>query len=59
MFSDNDEPVDDEDSLSPAEAIRARESRDVTRIIATAVEKGWCRESLGEDTYRHDGLQWR
>ncbi|NDZ92850.1 UvrD-helicase domain-containing protein [Streptomyces sp. SID6673] len=59
VFSDNDEPVDDEDSLSPAEAIRARESRDVTRIIATAVEKGWCRESLGEDTYRHDGLQWR
>lgn len=60
VFPDNDEPVDDEDSLSPAEAIRARESRDVARIIATAVETGWQRESLDDDkTYQRDALRWK
>ena len=60
VFPDNDEPVDDEASLSPAEAIRARESRDVARIIATAVDKGWCRESRADDeTYGHAALTWK
>ena len=60
VFPDNDEPVDDEASLSPAEAIRARESRDVARIIATAVDKGWCRESRADDeTYEHAALTWK
>ncbi|MBA5845671.1 UvrD-helicase domain-containing protein [Gordonia amicalis] len=59
VFPDADEPVDDEDSLSPAEAIRAREARDVARIIATAVEKKWCREHFDGDQYRHHPLRWK
>uniref|UniRef100_UPI003D8A9B9A UvrD-helicase domain-containing protein n=1 Tax=Gordonia sp. B7-2 TaxID=3420932 RepID=UPI003D8A9B9A len=59
VFPDNDEPVADEQSLSVAEATRARESRDVARIIATAVEHRWCKELLNGEVYEHTPLQWK
>ncbi|GAB90606.1 UvrD-helicase domain-containing protein [Gordonia rhizosphera] len=59
VFPDRDEPVADEHSLSVAEATRARESRDVARIIATAVERGWCKETPAGDSHEHTPLQWK
>ncbi|ETA04872.1 UvrD-helicase domain-containing protein [Gordonia alkanivorans] len=59
VFPDTEEPVDDEDALSPAEALRARESRDVARIIATAIENGWRKETFDGDAYEHVPLRWK
>ena len=59
VFSDQDAPVDDEQSLAPADVTRARESRDVAKIIATAVEKRWCKELFNGTNYDHTSLQWK
>ncbi|TSE01827.1 AAA family ATPase [Skermania sp. ID1734] len=48
VFCD-DEPVADEDSLTPAEALRAREARDVAKVIATALKRGWRKETPSFD----------
>lgn len=58
VFPDTEDPVDDEDALGKAEIPRARESRDVARIIATAVEKGWCHEAWRDQQYSHAPLAW-
>ncbi|AFR49077.1 UvrD-helicase domain-containing protein [Gordonia sp. KTR9] len=55
----SDEQVSDEASLSDADVTRARESRDVARIIATAVERGWCKESFTGSGYDHQAVQWK
>lgn len=59
VFPDTDEPVADEQSLGKAEVIRARESRDVARIVATAVHEQWCKESHRDNEFHHDPLQWK
>ena len=59
VFPDQDEPVADEQALSTSEALRARESRDVARIIATAVEDGWRKELRGDDDFIHEPLRWK
>ncbi len=59
VFPDTDEPVADEQSLSKAEVIRARESRDVARIVATAVHDQWRKESYRDDAFHHEPLQWK
>ncbi|MDP9639003.1 ATP-dependent helicase/nuclease subunit A [Rhodococcus cercidiphylli] len=53
VFEDSGEAVQDEHLLTPSEVLRARESRDVTRIIATALEQGWQKETGGFGKYTH------
>lgn len=52
-FVDDSDPADDELGLSPAELLRAREAKDVARIIGTAIEKGWRKEIGGFGEYEH------
>lgn len=59
VFADQGMPVEDEQALSKAEIPRARESRDVARIIATAVDRGWCHERWDGQTFTHTPAQWK
>lgn len=53
VFEDTGGAVDDEHLLTPSEVLRARESRDVARIIATALDQGWQKEAGGFGEYTH------
>lgn len=53
VFEDAGEAVDDEHLLTPSEVLRTRESRDVARIIATALDQGWQKEAGGFGEYTH------
>ncbi|MFH5212264.1 UvrD-helicase domain-containing protein [Antrihabitans sp. NCIMB 15449] len=53
VFGAVDEPAEGEESLSPAAALRAREARDVARVIATALTQGWQKESGSHGEYSH------
>ncbi|WP_407726528.1 UvrD-helicase domain-containing protein [Rhodococcoides fascians] len=54
VFEDSGEAVKDEHLLTASEVLRARESREVARIIATALDQGWQKEAgrFGEYTHR-------
>ncbi|PXW31269.1 UNVERIFIED_CONTAM: ATP-dependent helicase/nuclease subunit A [Williamsia faeni] len=52
-FADDSDPTDDEQGLSPAEVLRAREAKDVARIIGTAIAEGWQKETGGFGEYEH------
>ena len=53
VFEDSGDAVDDEHLLTASEVLRARESRDVARIIATALDQGWQKEAGGFGEYTH------
>ncbi|WP_186629403.1 exodeoxyribonuclease V subunit beta [Rhodococcus sp. BP22] len=53
VFEDTDDAVEDEHLLTASEVLRARESRDVARIIATALDQGWGKEKGGFGEYTH------
>lgn len=53
VFNDSGDAVDDEHLLTASEVLRARESRDVARIIATALDQGWQKEAGGFGEYTH------
>lgn len=53
LFEDSGDAVDDEHLLTASEVLRARESRDVARIIATALDQGWQKEAGGFGEYTH------
>lgn len=53
VFEDTGEAVDDEHLYTPSELLRARESRDVARIIATALGNSWQKEHGGFGEYTH------
>ncbi|MGV8874904.1 MAG: UvrD-helicase domain-containing protein [Rhodococcus sp. (in: high G+C Gram-positive bacteria)] len=53
VFEDTDDAVEDEHLLTASEVLRARESRDVASIIATALDQGWEKEKGGFGEYTH------
>lgn len=53
VFEDSGEAVKDEHLSTASEVLRARESRDVARIIATALDQGWQKEAGGFGEYTH------
>jgi ATP-dependent helicase/nuclease subunit A len=53
VFDDSGDAVDDEHLLTASEVLRARESRDVACIIATALDRGWQKEAGGFGEYTH------
>ncbi|WP_238994886.1 UvrD-helicase domain-containing protein [Gordonia sp. JH63] len=59
VFTDQDEPVNDEQSLTASDVARARESRDVAKIIASAVETPWYKETFTGTVYEHTPLEWK
>lgn len=59
VFVDPATPVDAEPSLSKAEVLRAREARDVAKIIYTATTDGWQKETGGFGTYVHEPISLR
>ena len=56
VFEDTGEEVKDEHQLTPSEILRARESRDVARVIATALDRGWQKEGGRSGAYTHRPL---
>lgn len=59
VFMDPTTPVDDEVSLSKAEALRAREARDVAKVIYTATTERWQKEVGGFGRYTHEPIMLR
>ena len=59
VFMDPTTPVDDELSLSKAEVLRAREARDVAKVIYTATTNGWQKETGGFEEYDHEPVSLR
>ncbi|KQS01046.1 ATP-dependent DNA helicase [Williamsia sp. Leaf354] len=59
VFMDPTTPVDDELSLSKSGALRAREARDVAKIIYTATTEGWQKEIGGFGKYEHEPISLR
>ncbi|WP_245819653.1 UvrD-helicase domain-containing protein [Rhodococcoides yunnanense] len=56
VFEDSGDEVEDEHLLSPAQVLRAHESRDVARVIATALDQGWQKEVGRSGEYAHQPI---
>ncbi|MBY6687231.1 UvrD-helicase domain-containing protein [Rhodococcus sp. BP-149] len=59
VFMDPTTPVDSEELMTKSNALRAREARDVAKIIYTATTEGWQKEVGGYGAYTHEPIMLR